>query len=89
MSGERSRPAPFNWGDHIRYVGPEQHKHLSAKGKVETVLAPGMEGVVLLSSFVGDGVDEPAPWRCRAQFRNGYQFDITPENCTSFVATTN
>jgi hypothetical protein len=82
-----TRSTPFNWGDHIRYVGPEKHKQLSEKGKVETVLAPGMEGVVLLSSFVGNGADEMGSWHCRAQFRNGYQFDITPENCTSFVAT--
>lgn len=54
--------------------------------EAELVLVPGMEGVILLSTgaFSEDGVAAPKPWRCQVQFQNGFQLDITPDNCADF-----
>jgi hypothetical protein len=27
------------------------------------------------------------PWRCQVQFQNGFQLDITPNNCADFELT--
>lgn len=45
-----------------------------------------MEGVILLSTgaLSDQGVAAPNPWRCQVQFQNGFQFDITPDNCADF-----
>jgi hypothetical protein len=82
-----ARPAPFNLGDHVRYVR-EQRRTLAAgpRGEKELVLVPGMEGVVLLSTgaLSDQGAAAPDPWHCRVQFQNGFQLDITPENRADF-----
>ena len=79
-----TKPAPFNVGDHVRYVAA-QRLEPSGQGN-EVVLVPGMEGVIVLSSgaFSGEGAAAPAPWRCQIQFQNGFQLDITPDNCSDF-----
>jgi len=82
-----TRPAPFNLGDHVRYVGAQKHL-LPGKGgsQAELVLAPGMEGVILLStgdlSRHGEGASKP--WHCQVQFKNGFRLDISPDNCADF-----
>ena len=84
---EATKPAPFNVGDHVRYVGSERHELPAGQGNgTEPVLAPGMEGVVLLSSgaLSDQGMSAPNPWHCKVQFKNGYQFDISPENVADF-----
>jgi hypothetical protein len=67
---------PFEFGAHVRYIG-RQRRFLPAGTGREVVLAPGMVGVVILS---GGG-------RCRLQFRNGFQLDVTPENRAQFEPT--
>jgi hypothetical protein len=82
-----TKPAPFNLGDHVRYIGA--HKRVLPAGQgneTELVLTPGMVGVILLST--GDLADPaalaPKPWHCRIQFQNGFQLDITPANYADF-----
>jgi len=86
---QNTHPAPFNLGDHLCYVGSPQWRALSVepKGSAELVLAPGMVGVVILSSgaLAGIGTGASQPWRCQAQFHNGLQRDITPYNRSDFA----
>ena len=82
-----TKPAPFNVGDHVRYVAAERRALPAGQGnETELVLAPGMEGVILLSTgaFSDEGAAAPKPWRCQVQFQNGFQLDITPDNCADF-----
>jgi len=82
-----TKPAPFNVGDHVRYVAARRRALPAGQGhEAEQVLAPGMEGVILLSTgaFSEQGAAAPKPWRCQVQFQNGFQFDITPENRADF-----
>src|ERR1700692_3432207 len=82
-----TKPAPFNLGDHVRYVAAQRRALPAGQGnESELVLAPGMEGVVLLSTgaLSEQGAAAPKPWRCQVQFQNGFQLDITPENRADF-----
>ncbi len=83
-----TKPALFNVGDHVRYVASQRRALPAGKeNETELVLAPGMEGVILLSTgaFSEEGEAAPTkPWRCQVQFQNGFQLDITPENCADF-----
>jgi len=82
-----TKPAPFNMGDHVRYVAAHKRALPAGQGhKTEQVLAPGMEGVIILSTgaFSDEGAAAPNPWRCQVQFQNGFQLDITPDNCADF-----
>jgi hypothetical protein len=82
-----TKPAPFNLGDHVRYVGEQRRALPAGQGnKFELALAPGMEGVILLSTgaLSGQGATAPNPWHCQVQFQNGFQLDITPENGADF-----
>jgi hypothetical protein len=82
-----TKPAPFNVGDHVRYVAAQRRTLAAGQGnETELVLAPGMEGVILLSTgaFSDQGAAAPNPWRCQVQFQNGFQLDIGPENCADF-----
>src|ERR1700738_2039861 len=82
-----TKPTPFNLGDHVRYVAAQTRSLPAAQGNErELVLAPGMEGVILLSTgaLSGQGAAAPNPWHCRVQFQNGFQLDITPENRADF-----
>jgi len=82
-----TKPAPFNVGDHVRYVAPQRRALPAGQGnETERVLAPGMEGVILLSTgaLSDQGAAAPNPWNCRVQFQNGFQMDITPENHADF-----
>jgi hypothetical protein len=82
-----TRPAPFNVGDHIRYVAAQGRALPAGQGnETELVLVPGMEGVILLSTgaLSEQGAAAPNPWHCQVQFQNGFQFDITPDNCADF-----
>ncbi len=83
-----TKPAPFNLGDHVRYVAPEQRVTSSRQGS-EIILAPGMRGIIMLSTgaFSDEGQAAPKPWRCQVQFQNGFQFDITPDNLADFETT--
>jgi hypothetical protein len=85
---QNTLPAPFNTGDHLRYVGSDQKDQGGSDGKTEVVLSPGMVGVVILSSGVYpvQGTDSARPWHCQLQFPNGFQFDVTPENQCDFEA---
>jgi hypothetical protein len=75
-----TKPAPFKLGDQVRYVAAERRAVPAGQGnETEQVLAPGMEGVILLSTGAFSDEDA-APWRCQIQFQNGFQLDITPEN---------
>lgn len=76
-----TKPAPYNLGDHVRYVAAAGQGN-----ETERVLAPGMEGVIVLSTgaLSEQGAAAPGPWHCRVQFQNGFQLDITPENRTDF-----
>jgi hypothetical protein len=82
-----TKPAPFNVGDHVRYVAAQRRALPAGQGTdTERVLAPGMEGVILLSTgaLSDQGAAAPNPWHCRVQFQNGFQIDITPENRADF-----
>lgn len=85
---QNTHPAPFNLGDHLCYVGSPQRRELSAgpKGSTQLVLTRGMVGVVILSSgdLAGEDAAPARPWHCQAQFRNGLQLDITPQNLADF-----
>ena len=85
-----TKRAPFNLGDHVRYIGA-QTRELAAgrRNKPERVLAPGMVGVVMISTAAlsGQGSSAPNSWRCRIQFQNGFQLDIGPGNHTDFAMT--
>ncbi len=85
-----TKPAPFNVGDHVRYVAEQRRKLPAGSGNgTELVLAPGMEGVILLSTgaLSEQGTKAPNPWHCKVQFQNGFQLDISPDNCVDFEAT--
>ena len=82
-----TKPAPFNLGDHVRYVGAQRRALPAGYGNVtEQVLVPGMEGVIVLSTgaLSDQGTAAPNPWHCQVQFQNGFQLDITPENRADF-----
>ena len=82
-----TKPAPFNVGDHVRYVAAERRALPAGQGnETELVLAPGMDGVILLSTgaLSDQGAAAPNSWHCRVQFQNGFQLDITPENRADF-----
>jgi hypothetical protein len=82
---EDTQPAPFNLGDHVRYIGAQRRTLPAGQGnETEQVLAPGMEGVILLSTGALADDGGPKPWLCRVQFQNGFQLDITPENRADF-----
>jgi hypothetical protein len=86
-----SKPSPFNLGDHVRYVAARRHVVPGGHGnEKELVLAPGMEGVIVLSTgaLSHEGAAAPNPWRCQVQFHNGFQLDITPDNCVEFEMAT-
>jgi hypothetical protein len=85
-----TKPAPFNVGDHVRYVAAQRRALPAGQGhETELVLAPGMEGVILLSTgaLSDQGAAAPNPWRCQVQFQNGFQLDINPDNRADFVLT--
>lgn len=85
-----TRPAPFNMGDHVRYVAAQRRVLPAGQGnEAELVLAPGMEGVIMLSTgaFSKEGAAAPKPWHCQVQFPNGFQLNITPDNCADFEMT--
>src|ERR1700676_4367273 len=85
-----TKPAPFNVGDHVRYVAAQRRSLPGGQGnEMHVVLVPGMEGVIVLSTgaFSDEGAAAPIPWRGGAQFQNGFQFDITPDNCADFEMT--
>ena len=82
-----TKPAPFNVGDHVRYIAAQRQALPGGEGnETERVLAPGMEGVIILSTgaLSDQGEAAPNPWHCRVQFENGFQLDITPENRADF-----
>jgi hypothetical protein len=82
-----TKPAPFNLGDHVRYVAaPRRALPAGQANETELVLACGMEGVILLSTgaLSDQGAAAPNPWCCRVQFQNGFQIDITPETRADF-----
>lgn len=82
-----TKPAPFNVGDHVRYVAAQRRALPAGQGnETELVLAPGMEGVILLSTGAhsDQGAAAPNPWRCQIQFQNGFQLEITPDNRADF-----
>src|ERR1700686_3988515 len=82
-----TKPSPFNVGDHVRYVAAQRRALPAGQGtEAELVLAPGMEGVILLSTgaLSDQGAAAPNPWHCQVQFQNGFQLDITPENRADF-----
>ena len=84
-----TKPAPFNMGDHVRYVASQRRAlPTGQRNETELVLVAGMEGVVLLSPVALSDQDTaaPNPWHCRVQFQNGFQLDITPENRADFEA---
>lgn len=80
-----TKPSPFNTGDHVRYVAA-QRRTAPCGERNEIVLAPGMEGVIVLSTgvFSDEGEAAPEPWRCQVQFQNGFHCDITPDNRADF-----
>ena len=87
---QHTKPAPFNVGDHVRYVAAQRRTLPASQGnETELVLAPGMEGVILLTTGVlsDQGGAAPKPWCCQVQFQNGFQFDITTENRADFEVT--
>ena len=82
-----TKPAPFNLGDHVRYVATQRRALPAGQGnETEQVLAPGMEGVIVLSTgaFSDEGAAAPNPWRCEVQFQNGFHLEITPDNRADF-----
>jgi hypothetical protein len=81
------RLAPFNMGEHIRYVGSEKHMLPAGQGdETEVVLVSRMVGVVILSpgALSNQGGAAPAPWHCLVQFENGFQLKITTKNRADF-----
>lgn len=86
-----TRPAPFNVGDHLRYVSRTSRALPAGKSDNELVLAPGLLGVVIASTgtFPGQDKESPRPWHCRIQFENGFQIDVTAENVTDFEVARN
>lgn len=87
-----TKPAPFNLGDHVVYTGSERRELAADHGsETELVLAPGMEGVIVLSTgmFSIQGEAAPKPWHCMVQFENGFQLDITPETFANFRVASN
>jgi hypothetical protein len=86
---QNTKPAPFNLGDHVRYVGKHRRALPASHGnEPELLLVAGMEGVILLSTgaFSEQGEAAPNPWHCRVQFQNGIQVDINPESHADFEA---
>jgi len=86
-----TKPAPFNVGDHVRYLAEQQHEVPTGLGNnSELVLVPGMIGVIVLSTgaFSEEGESAPKPWRCQVQFQNGFQLDITPNQSADFEMAT-
>ena len=86
-SSNLTKPAPFNVGDHVRYIASQRRELAVGQGnETELVLVPGMRGVILLSTGAHPGqvAASPRPWRCRVQFQNGFQLDITPRNYSDF-----
>jgi len=81
-----TKPAPFNVGDHVRYVGKRRVLSAGQGNAPELTLVSGMEGVILISTglLADQGAAASKPWHCRAQFHNGFQLDITPENGADF-----
>jgi hypothetical protein len=81
ISEKSNLPAPFDFGEHVRYIGAERCEVPAGHAGHEVVLAPGMVGVVILSP------GSSGPCRCRVQFKNGFQLDVTPDNRADFEAT--
>ena len=82
-----TKPAPFNLGDHVRYVAePRRAAPQGQEDEMNLVLAHGMVGVIILSTgdLSEEGESAPNPWHCAIQFDNGFQLDITPDNCADF-----
>ena len=82
-----TKPAPFNTGDHVRYIAARKRAvPAGQENELNQVLVTGMVGVIILStgSLSAEGAAAPKPWRCQLQFQNGFQLDITPDNCTDF-----
>jgi hypothetical protein len=81
-----TKPAPFNTGDHVRYVGAQRRAVPGQGNDMNQVLVTGMVGVIVLSTgaLSSEGAAAPNPWRCQIQFQNGFQVDITPDNCADF-----
>jgi hypothetical protein len=84
--GQDTKPAPFNVGDHVRYVSAQKRTLGAGANTQELVLVSGMEGVILLSTgaLSDEGTAAPKPWRCQIQFPNGFKLDITPDNLADF-----
>lgn len=83
-----TKPAPFNTGDHVRYIASQSHAVPGGQGKeMNQVLVPDMVGVIVLSTgaLSAEGEAAPNPWHCQVQFQNGFQLDITPDNSADFV----
>ena len=82
---QHTKPAPFNVGDHVRYIAAERRSLPTGQGNDrELVLVAGMQGVILLSTGPQSDQNAAAPWLCQVQFPNGFQLDITPENRADF-----
>jgi hypothetical protein len=82
-----TKPAPFNTGDHVRYIGAQRRAVPGGQGtEMNQILVPGMVGVVVLSTgaLSAEGAAAPNPWRCQVQFQNGFQIGIAPDNCADF-----
>lgn len=73
------RPVWSGFGAHVRYVGNSIRALPLGPTRREVVLTPGMIGVVILSA----GPSRPS--RCRLQFRNGFQLDVSAENQAEFA----
>jgi hypothetical protein len=73
---DRPRSAEsFDWGEHVRYIGMRRCAVPAGVGR-EVVLAPGMVGVVILSTG--------PTGHCRIQFKNGFQLDVAADNRADF-----
>ena len=82
-----TKPAPFSLGDHVCYIADQRRAMPGGPGHdSELVLAPGMVGVIILSTgaLSKEGAAAPNPWRCQVQFQNGFQLEVTPANCADF-----
>ena len=80
-----TQPAPFNVGDHLRYIGKTTRTLPAARPSgAELVLTPGLVGVVILSTGALAEPNSPLPWHIQVQFDNGFQLDVTPENAADF-----